>query len=123
VSRNLRYSEDELREQWSFIDSLVESQASALRSGVQDPEEEPVEVMAPDPELLRELDMLRERVRSLETERAALLARLRTAEDAAARGVSPPPTPPRPWASPPAAPAPPRGLESRVRAWWRRVSR
>ncbi|GAC1339686.1 MAG: hypothetical protein NVSMB29_07410 [Candidatus Dormibacteria bacterium] len=66
--------EDELLDQWSFLDSMVERQASALRSGAQDTEETdplPVEVSAPD-----ELGVLRRLVVGLERERDALRAQL-----------------------------------------------
>jgi hypothetical protein len=126
VSRNLRYSEDELREQWSFIDALVEKQASALRSGVQDPEEETVEAATPDPLLLDELEQLRERVRALEAERASLLERLRIAETAAREDRAQPARQPVAAVVPPSRPASKpaaRSLETRVRDWWRRLSR
>ena len=35
-----RHSEEELRQQWAFLDALVERQATSLKSGAQDPEEE-----------------------------------------------------------------------------------
>ena len=110
MSRNLRYSEDELRDQWSFIDGLVDSQARALRTGPQDPEEDAVQLAVP-PDLVHEVDVLRARVSALETERRELLERLRIAEMV----VKPAPM----------RPAPPRSrpVESRIRDWWRRVSR
>jgi flagellar motility protein MotE (MotC chaperone) len=117
VSRNLRYSEDELRDQWAFIDSLVDSQAAALRSGAQDPEEEALELAAPAQDLLRELDTLRERVKQLEAEREHLLERVRIAEIV----TSPVPAARQPVHRP-AQPAP-RRAESRIRDWWRRISR
>ena len=127
MSPNLRYSEDELREQWAFIDSLVDSQASALRSGAQDPEEEPV-AAAPDAGLLHELDALRERIRLLEAERALLLERVRVAE---AIGASAAASPPREEPAPLQPAQPPRPqprpashrVEAAVRGWWRRISR
>ena len=109
MSRPLRYSEDELREQWAFLDALVDRQASSLRSGVGDPEEESEPGPSHDA-LLREVSELRARVSVLEAERRDILERLRLAESAA---------------EPPVAPRPvePRSVESRLRDWWRRVSR
>jgi len=107
VSRNLRYTEDELREQWSFIDALVDSQASALRSGARDPEEDETQSVTQDAQLLREVSDLRERVRTLEAERDVLRERLRAVEAQRA----------------PAPVASRQVLEARVRNWWRRVSR
>jgi hypothetical protein len=112
VSGNLRYSEDELRDQWAFIDSLVETQAAALRTGTPDPEEDdapPAAAPGPDPGLLHELEVLRARVAALEAERRELRERLRLAE-----------LPHRPAA---VAAAAPRPAPSRVREWWRRISR
>jgi hypothetical protein len=40
VSSVPRHSEEELRQQWAFLDALVDRQAASLKSGVQDPEEE-----------------------------------------------------------------------------------
>ena len=37
-----RHSEEELRQQWAFLDALVDRQAASLKSGVQDPEEDDV---------------------------------------------------------------------------------
>jgi seryl-tRNA synthetase len=123
VTRPARYSADELRDQWAFLDALVERQASSLRAGVQDPEEdEPLinAVAAADAALLRELDVLRvrvgeidglreridslrKRVRALEAERRELLQRLRET---------------------PAVPAAADHHDNRsIRKWWRRVSR
>lgn len=67
--------EDELLEQWSFLDSMVERQAEALRAGTQDveePEESPP-LAASTP---GELAQLRDRVAVLEREAAALRAQL-----------------------------------------------
>lgn len=112
MSRNLRYSEDELREQWAFIDSLVDSKAAALRSGTQDPEEDAAVTPTADAELLSELAVLRDRVRALESERASLLERLRAAGAAGvARATQATPPPPQ------------RRFETRVRDWWRRLTR
>jgi len=126
MSRNLRYTEDELRDQWAFIDSLVESQAAALRSGAQDPEEEVVELASATPGLQHELDVLRARIRALETERRELLERLRIAEMV----MAPAPQQPPRGAAPPARQdgsrvpvAQPRTVESKIRSWWRRVIR
>ena len=35
-----RHSEEELRQQWAFLDALVDRQAASLKSGIQDPEED-----------------------------------------------------------------------------------
>jgi len=110
MSRGLRYSEDELRDQWAFIDSLVDSQAKALRSAPPDPEEDVVEVAVAPPEMTHELEVLRARVSALEAERRELLERLRIAEMVA-------------MPAPPPAPARPRPVETRLRDWWRRISR
>lgn len=113
MSRNLRYSEDELREQWSFLDALVDRQAATLRAGVQDPEDEVIESVQASEALQRELDTLRERVRVLEAERRELLERLHIAERARAA----PPQARRP--APRVTEA--HHVESRLRDWWRRI--
>ena len=78
------YSDEELREQWAFLDALVERQATALRTAPPEPEDEPeVSVQghsAASGALLREVESLRERVRLLEDERRELVERLRVAE-------------------------------------------
>jgi len=102
VTRAATYSEDELREQWAFLDALVDRQAASLRSGTQDPEE--LDLAAATPEydgLLRELDTLRERVVSLERERDELRRTLHASERRA---------------------APARQPSDDRRPWWRRLS-
>ncbi|HKR98865.1 MAG TPA: hypothetical protein VJU79_05065 [Candidatus Dormibacteraeota bacterium] len=122
MSRNLRYSEDELRDQWAFIDALVDSQARALRSGPQDPEDDVVEVIKPPDDLVHELEVLRVRVTALETEKRELLERLRIAEMVVA--PAPPAASAVPVPHPAAAPdVQPRRVETRIRDWWRRISR
>lgn len=101
MTRTATYSEDELREQWAFLDALVERQAASLRTGVQDPEEIDTPVTADHDRLLRELDELRARVITLERERDELRRRLHTSERPAA--------------------AVPRDRHER-RPWWRRLS-
>ncbi len=79
-----RHSEEELRQQWAFLDALVDRQASSLRAGSQDPEEEdlaPV-VAAPETSYLEEISTLTRRVSTLEGERFTLLRRLDLAEEA-----------------------------------------
>lgn len=123
MSPDLRYSEDELREQWSFIDALVESQAAALRSGAQDPEEETPGPQPAPTDLAAEVESLRDRVRVLEADRESLLERIRglqTERDSLRERLrTPHPQGPLRVAAPPPA----RPLESRVREWWRRLSR
>lgn len=79
-----RHSEEELRQQWAFLDALVDRQASSLRAGSQDPEEDdlaPV-VAAPETSYLEEISTLTRRVSTLEGERFTLLRRLDLAEEA-----------------------------------------
>jgi chromosome segregation ATPase len=79
--------EDELLQQWAFLDRLVERQATQLRAGLQDSEE------VDDPELdTREVDRLRQELsalteahRQLVDERAALVGRLAILEADLAR--------------------------------------
>jgi len=102
VTRAATYSEDELREQWTFLDALVDRQAASLRSGTQDPEELDVAAAAPEYDgLLRELDSLRERVASLERERDELRRLLHASERRAEPGRQP---------------------NQERRPWWRRLS-
>jgi uncharacterized small protein (DUF1192 family) len=86
VSSGPTYSDDELREQWAFLDALVDRQAAALRTAPPDPEDETV-LQGHGPAtnaLLREVDGLRERVSLLEDERRELIERLHVAETRAA---------------------------------------
>ena len=102
MTRAATYSEDELREQWAFLDALVDRQAASLRSGTQDPEELDVAAAAPEYDgLLRELDSLRERVASLERERDELRRLLHASERRA---------------------EPARQPNEERRPWWRRLS-
>lgn len=79
-----RHSEEELRQQWAFLDALVDRQASSLRAGSQDPEEEDLPpVVAPaETTYLEEISTLTRRVSTLESERTTLLRRLDLAEEA-----------------------------------------
>jgi hypothetical protein len=139
VSAVPRHSEEELRQQWAFLDALVERQASSLKSGVQDPEEDDLPIVAAgaDPAQADELAALAQRVTTLEVERATLLHRIDLAEearvaaetarvaaeaarDAAERALTAVraaaavhPQPPRVEPSPVAAPP-------RQRSWWQR---
>jgi predicted restriction endonuclease len=140
VTARADYSEDELRQQWSFLDALVERQAASLKAGVQDDEEEVVQLAVADDSLVQELeslrrrvveidvlrerireldslrqrvtelDALRERVRSLESERHELLQRLHAAEAAHVHAQQ------QQVQQQPAK----RGS---LRTWWNRVSR
>jgi Tfp pilus assembly protein FimV len=76
------YTDDELREQWAFLDALVEHQAAALRASPPEPEEEvTLEGRSPaSTAVLRELEAMRSRVRLLEDERRELIERLRVAD-------------------------------------------
>jgi hypothetical protein len=84
VSTVQRHSEEELRQQWAFLDALVDRQAASLKAGVQDPEEEDPAALTPgaDSQYLEEISVLTHRVTSLESERAGLLRRLDLAEQA-----------------------------------------
>jgi hypothetical protein len=84
VSSVPRHSEEELRQQWAFLDALVDRQAASLKSGVQDPEEDDliVPMVAPDASYLEEISTLTERVTTLEDERVTLLRRIDLAEEA-----------------------------------------
>jgi hypothetical protein len=85
VSTVPRHSEEELRQQWAFLDALVDRQAASLKSGSQDPEEEDVPVaaaVATDRVYLEEISTLTRRVTTLESERATLLRRIDLAEQA-----------------------------------------
>jgi hypothetical protein len=84
VSSVPRHSEEELRQQWAFLDALVDRQAASLKSGVQDPEEDEVSVAMVDAgsTYLEEISTLTLRVTTLEDERSALLRRIDLAEEA-----------------------------------------
>ena len=79
-----RHSEEELRQQWAFLDALVDRQAASLKSGIQDPEEDDLTVAmaVPDPNYLEEISTLTRRVTTLEDERTTLLRRIDLAEEA-----------------------------------------
>ncbi len=79
-----RHSEEELRQQWAFLDALVDRQAASLKSGVQDPEEGEIGVglVAAESPYLEEISILTRRVTTLESERATLLRRIDLAEEA-----------------------------------------
>ncbi len=79
-----RHSEEELRQQWAFLDALVDRQAATLKSGVQDPEEDDPAAVTPgaDSMYLEEISVLTRRVTSLESERTTLLRRVDLAEQA-----------------------------------------
>jgi hypothetical protein len=84
VSSVPRHSEEELRQQWAFLDALVDRQASSLKSGVQDPEEDELPLAAARTDVLYkdEISVLTHRVSALEGERTALLRRIDLAEQA-----------------------------------------
>lgn len=134
-----RHSEEELRQQWAFLDALVDRQASSLKSGIQDPEEDDALTVSATPSYLEEISTLTRRVTTLEGERATLLRRVDLAEEArlaaesaraaaesgrvaaeralAAQRVPAPPAP----ASPPSPPRPPvPASKPRRRTWWDR---
>jgi hypothetical protein len=136
VSAVPRHSEEELRQQWAFLDALVDRQASSLKSGVQDPEEDQLPVAAAGTDVLYkdEISVLTHRVTALEGERGALLRRIDLAEEArlaaeagravaeaaraaAERALADAHTTPAPEVAPPpvAEPTP------RRRGWWQRL--
>jgi hypothetical protein len=84
VSSVPRHSEEELRQQWAFLDALVDRQAASLKSGIQDPEEDDaiVATAAPDASYLDEISTLTQRVTTLEDERTTLLRRIDLSEEA-----------------------------------------
>ena len=79
-----RHSEEELRQQWAFLDALVDRQAASLKAGVQDPEEDDLSVpmVATGSTYLEEISTLTRRVTTLEDERTTLLRRVDLAEEA-----------------------------------------
>ena len=76
------YTDEELREQWAFLDALVSQQAAALRSAPPEPEDSlPLVGHSPaTTALLQEVESLRDRVRLLEEERGELMERLRVSD-------------------------------------------
>ena len=79
-----RHSEEELRQQWAFLDALVDRQAASLKSGVQDSEEDDLTVPMVDAgsTYLEEISTLTQRVTTLEDERSTLLRRIDLADEA-----------------------------------------
>ena len=79
-----RHSEEELRQQWAFLDALVDRQAASLKSGIQDPEEDDLTVpmVAGGSDYLVEISTLTQRVTTLEDERLTLLRRIDLSEEA-----------------------------------------
>jgi predicted nucleic acid-binding Zn-ribbon protein len=78
------HSEEELLEQWDFLDRLVERQAAQLRAGIQDTEEvdEPAIGMAEVESLRREVARLRTDLRAAQAAREAAEAALRRSGEA-----------------------------------------
>jgi hypothetical protein len=84
VSSVPRHSEEELRQQWAFLDALVDRQAASLKSGIQDPEEDDLTVpmVTANTDYLEEISTLTQRVTTLEDERTTLLRRIDLSEEA-----------------------------------------
>jgi chemotaxis protein MotB len=78
------HSEEELLEQWDFLDRLVERQAAQLRAGIQDAEEadEPAAGLAEMDGLRRDLDRLRAELQSAEAARAVATEEARRSREA-----------------------------------------
>lgn len=78
------HSEEELLEQWDFLDRLVERQAAQLRAGIQDTEEvdEPAIGAAELEGLRREVARLRTDLRAAQAGREAAEAELRRSGEA-----------------------------------------
>jgi chromosome segregation ATPase len=78
------HSEEELLEQWDFLDRLVERQAAQLRAGIQDAEEadEPAAGLAEVDGLRRDLDRLRAELQRAVAARAAATEEARRSRDA-----------------------------------------
>lgn len=131
-----RHSEEELRQQWAFLDALVDRQAASLKSGIQDPEEDDLTVpmVAGEAPYLEEISTLTQRVSTLEDERTTLLRRIDLSEEArmaaeaaraaadsarraAERALAEERSRPRPGSGPPAPPPP----KPRPRSWWQRI--
>ena len=74
-------SEEELLEQWAFLDSLVERQAAQLRAGIQDTEDVDDPIAQVDA-LRRDLDRLRAQLRRAEAARDAAEGEARRSRDA-----------------------------------------
>jgi septal ring factor EnvC (AmiA/AmiB activator) len=142
VSSVPRHSEEELRQQWAFLDALVDRQAASLKSGVQDPEEDDLTVpmAAPDATYIEEISTLTQRVTTLEDERSSLLRRIDLAEEArmaaesgraaaeaarltAERALAEERSRVTPGGGPTKPPVPPRVAHptSRRKSWWQRI--
>jgi chromosome segregation ATPase len=78
------HSEEELLEQWDFLDRLVERQAAQLRAGIQDTEEvdEPAIGLAEVESLRREVARLRSDLRAAQAARETAEAELRRSGEA-----------------------------------------
>lgn len=132
-----RHSEEELRQQWAFLDALVDRQAASLKSGIQDPEEDdPIAPMvAAEVPYREEISTLTQRVSTLEDERATLLRRIDLSEEArmaaesaraaadaarqdAERALAVERSRPRPGSGPQVTPPPPK---PRPKSWWQRI--
>jgi septal ring factor EnvC (AmiA/AmiB activator) len=139
VSSVPRHSEEELRQQWAFLDALVDRQAASLKSGIQDPEEDDLTVpmVADEAPYLEEISTLTQRVTTLEGERTALLRRIDLSEEArmaaeaaraaadaarqtAERALAEERSRPRSGSGPPAQ-APPPLPKPKPRSWWQRI--
>jgi predicted nucleic acid-binding Zn-ribbon protein len=135
VSSVPRHSEEELRQQWAFLDALVDRQASSLKSGVQDLEEADLPVVAASTDVLYkdEISALTRRVTALEGERNALLRRIDLAEEArmaaetaraaaeAARAAAERAVAEARATSGPEVSAAPVAATPRRRGWWQRL--
>ena len=79
-------SEDELLEQWAFLDRLVDRQAAQLRAGLQDAEEvdEPATSASEVAGLRHDVERLRAELRSAQAAREAAEAEVRRSREALA---------------------------------------
>ena len=135
-----RHSEEELRQQWAFLDALVDRQAASLKSGIQDPEEDdlPVAMATNETPYLEEISTLTQRVTTLEDERTTLLRRIDlseearmaaesaraaadTARQAAERALAEERSRPGPGPTPPQAPVPAPLPKPKPKSWWQRI--
>jgi septal ring factor EnvC (AmiA/AmiB activator) len=142
VSSVPRHSEEELRQQWAFLDALVDRQAASLKSGIQDPEEDDtvVPMVADEAPYLEEITTLTQRVTTLEDERATLLRRIDLSEEArmaaesaraaadaarqaAERALADERARPRPGPGPQPPPPPPKATapKPKPKSWWQRI--
>ena len=85
------HSEEELLEQWDFLDRLVERQAAQLRAGIQDAEEADASAagLAEVDGLRQDLDRLRAELLSAEAARAASAVRTSPRRRSSSRRRSP----------------------------------